>query len=605
MTRTHSAGALSGAFCAIALALVLVIGAAIPVQRVAASADDTTPTPTAPVNQFDIPADGGLIGLTAVVDGNGDGAQLRAKPDASSTVLASLSDGTVVDLRVDVADTVTDAGGTRWWPVAVNGQDGWISGAFLVSPEQAEASTAAAPDSTTATSRRTAARAPFEYTGSNEAEVSADGDGLVLRAEPDATSKDLGSVPEGTIVTLRIDQVDTVYDSAGTRWWPVTYNGIDGWLSGDYLIAPGTTPAAPAAQTATAAATKPAQTPAPTTAPSGFAVDDFAEIRTPDGNGVNLRAAANAESDTTGFAPNQGLVEILAVADNGWYQVRWDDQTGYIDGDLLIPASAPERAPANANRTSATTTPTPASNARSASTSASGQFAVNDQVTIDAGSDAGVNVRENPGTETNRVGFLAEGAQVKIVQGPEQDADDADWYRVSDGTTTGWVRADLLTEGSATSTSNAPAAQSASANTSSSGFILPVDTFTFTQDFGCSSLGFYPYDPGLGCSVHDGVDLAAPAGTPIHAVADGTVVASGWCDCGLGYYVEIDHGGGLHTVYGHMVEQPPVVVGQAVKQGDTIGSVGSTGLSTGPHVHVMVRQDGTSEDPKAYLPPLS
>jgi murein DD-endopeptidase MepM/ murein hydrolase activator NlpD len=100
------------------------------------------------------------------------------------------------------------------------------------------------------------------------------------------------------------------------------------------------------------------------------------------------------------------------------------------------------------------------------------------------------------------------------------------------------------------------------------------------------------------------VDLAAPSGTPIKAVGAGTVVAAAWCDCGLGYYVEIDHGDGTHSVYGHMASQPTVATGQTVNQGDLIGQVGSTGLSTGPHLHFMIRQDGATQDPKSYLPPL-
>ncbi len=77
---------------------------------------------------------------------------------------------------------------------------------------------------------------------------------------------------------------------------------------------------------------------------------------------------------------------------------------------------------------------------------------------------------------------------------------------------------------------------------------------------------------------------------------------AGWCDCGLGYYVEIDHGNGFSTVYGHMLDQPVAFTGQAVAQGDLIGYVGSTGLSTGPHVHFMLKLSESTVDPLAYLP---
>ncbi len=76
---------------------------------------------------------------------------------------------------------------------------------------------------------------------------------------------------------------------------------------------------------------------------------------------------------------------------------------------------------------------------------------------------------------------------------------------------------------------------------------------------------------------------------------------AGWCDCGLGYYVRIDHGDGFETLYGHMADVPPVAIGQAVSKGDIIGDVGSTGMSTGPHVHFIVRYLGQDVDPLSYI----
>jgi murein DD-endopeptidase MepM/ murein hydrolase activator NlpD len=216
-------------------------------------------------------------------------------------------------------------------------------------------------------------------------------------------------------------------------------------------------------------------------------------------------------------------------------------------------------------------------------------------------------MRAEPGADAERVGFLSNDAIVEVTAGPQDDDEGTAWYAVTDGDQSGWVRADLLQDVEQASDSDEDQetdSDSAKVNPET-GFILPVQNYRFTQDFGCSSLGFYSYDPAWGCSVHDGVDLAATSGTPLVAVGAGDVVAAGWCDCGLGYYVEIDHGNGLHTVYGHMASQPSVSVGQKVARGDTLGPVGSTGLSTGPHVHFMVRQDGTAQDPKKYLPSIT
>ncbi|MDQ2808731.1 MAG: M23 family metallopeptidase [Chloroflexota bacterium] len=88
---------------------------------------------------------------------------------------------------------------------------------------------------------------------------------------------------------------------------------------------------------------------------------------------------------------------------------------------------------------------------------------------------------------------------------------------------------------------------------------------------------------------HDGIDIAAPRGTPLHAADSGEVVWAGWRTDGLGYAVIIDHHNGYVTVYGHQMRRPPVRVGQYVRRGQVIGYMGSTGHSTGPHVHFIIR----------------
>ena len=94
---------------------------------------------------------------------------------------------------------------------------------------------------------------------------------------------------------------------------------------------------------------------------------------------------------------------------------------------------------------------------------------------------------------------------------------------------------------------------------------------------------------------HDGVDLAASAGTPIVAAADGRVVGAGWHG-GYGQQVEIAHSGGLETSYGHM-SRIAAHIGQVVRKGEVIGWVGSTGLSTGPHLHFEVTRNGRPVNP--------
>ncbi len=107
-------------------------------------------------------------------------------------------------------------------------------------------------------------------------------------------------------------------------------------------------------------------------------------------------------------------------------------------------------------------------------------------------------------------------------------------------------------------------------------------------------------DPFLGQSaMHTGVDLRAASGTIVHATAPGTVIAAG-VSGGYGKMVEIDHGSGIVTAYAHL-SSISVRVGQAIGAGNSVGRVGSTGRSTGPHLHYEIRKDDRSIDPMAHL----
>jgi murein DD-endopeptidase MepM/ murein hydrolase activator NlpD len=99
--------------------------------------------------------------------------------------------------------------------------------------------------------------------------------------------------------------------------------------------------------------------------------------------------------------------------------------------------------------------------------------------------------------------------------------------------------------------------------------------------------------------MHEGIDIGVPYGTPIHAAASGTIIYCGW-EGGYGNLTVIDHGGNLATAYGHQ-SSIGVTCGQQVSQGQVIGYVGSTGHSTGPHLHFEVRINGSPVDPMGYL----
>ena len=129
----------------------------------------------------------------------------------------------------------------------------------------------------------------------------------------------------------------------------------------------------------------------------------------------------------------------------------------------------------------------------------------------------------------------------------------------------------------------------------------PMPGAPISQPFGPTTLvlepplGPYPH-------FHTGLDLADPAGTPVQAAADGIVVAAATGRVGYGNYIIVAHGHGVETLYGHL-DALAVAVGDSVVQGQVIGFEGSTGFSTGPHLHFEVRVDGQFVDPLVYLLP--
>jgi murein DD-endopeptidase MepM/ murein hydrolase activator NlpD len=134
------------------------------------------------------------------------------------------------------------------------------------------------------------------------------------------------------------------------------------------------------------------------------------------------------------------------------------------------------------------------------------------------------------------------------------------------------------------------------------GLILswPIAGAGITQGFGPTNVVL---EPALGPygHFHTGIDLAAPLGTPVMAAADGVVVAVAHTQVGYGNYVIVAHGGGIMTLYAHLLETD-VNVGDRVMHGQRIGLEGSTGLSTGPHLHFELRINDRVVNPMNYLP---
>ena len=123
---------------------------------------------------------------------------------------------------------------------------------------------------------------------------------------------------------------------------------------------------------------------------------------------------------------------------------------------------------------------------------------------------------------------------------------------------------------------------------------MPVNSATMTSGFG---LRWHPVIGGR--RQHKGVDLAQPIGTPVYATADG-VISKAERFSSYGLFISVEHGGNIQTRYGHL-SRLNVAAGQVVHKGDLIGYVGSTGRSTGPHLHYEVRIAGVAVNPIPYM----
>ncbi|WP_237751652.1 M23 family metallopeptidase [Sphingobium sp. DC-2] len=174
---------------------------------------------------------------------------------------------------------------------------------------------------------------------------------------------------------------------------------------------------------------------------------------------------------------------------------------------------------------------------------------------------------------TNRVPSLAAIYEADATAQPPDR-----FNRFADGAVeTNALRRDLLLRSPTKLLFSAPAAR-------------PLGFLRITSAFGMRA---HPLRGGI--RLHQGVDLAAPMGTPVRAAADGIVSQAGWSG-GYGLLVAIDHGARMATRYGHM-SQLTVEPGQRVLRNSIIGYVGSTGRSTGPHLHYEVRRGGRAVDP--------
>ncbi len=314
-------------------------------------------------------------------------------------------------------------------------------------------------------------------------------------------------IPRKTRVTITGAPIDGFY--------PVTYEAYAGWAYGEYLRAIRQTGAALW----------------------------FHPVYTTDR--LNLRRGADLESEVIAVMPQYARIELLGLAVNGFYPVRYGDAAGWASGDYLSPGEPPVAPPS-----------------------------------IDPGpayTRERLNLRAGAGSEFEVLTMMPPYAPVEVT-GARVDG----FYPVQYGDLTGWAHSRYLAAGTPP---RSPRLTVSGVN----GFQWPI--------IGPITSYFGPKHP-LGIDI--GTKRAI--GLPVAAALDGEVTfAGGDPCCSYGLYVVIEHDGGFTTLYGHL-SQVDVAVGQFVVGGEEIGLSGSTGYSTGPHLHFEIRLDGVRLDPLDYLP---
>lgn len=336
---------------------------------------------------------------------------------------------------------------------------------------------------------------------------------------------------------------------------------------------------------------------------SAFA-DTTATVTSTDG--VNLRAGPATTYTILAVMPYGATVSVTgeATADN-WLPVSYSGTSGYADGEYLsltgssaaAAASTPASAPAQAAPASPPASPAaPASANPTPPTGGAFQYAT--VIPPD-----GLNLRAGPATTYPAIITVPGGIRVQVVGTATADG----WYSVVFSDKLGWVDGKYLnftpapgagainggpaatTPPSSPSPSASPSPAASASSTGSSKFAWPVASRRISTLFSAA---------------HPAIDIDEfpSGGNPVSAAADGTVTfAGGNACCSYGLYVIVTHAGGYTTLYAHL-SVIEVTQGQTVKQGAELGKSGSTGNSTGAHLHFEIRKDGVAVDPLSLLP---
>ncbi len=537
--------------------------------------------------------------------------RMRDGADLSAAVIGGIPEGATVSLTGGARIN----GGQTWYPIDYKGMVGWVAADYL-----GATSAGAAP----ATDQQSVALT----VGERVAVSGTGGWDLRLRGSIGLDAGTIAAAPEGAVIRILDGPLS---DGAGNAWYAVDYDGIQGYASAAYLT---WTDAALTSRAPLVAAASVG------TLNSG----NRAAVNNTGGWPLRIRANAALDGGIVAAAPEGAVLQVLGgptsdAAGNAWYPVDYDGLQGYAGASYLGATTAA----LSARQPLAT-----ASLSVGATTATSDSLGTGARVAVSNTGGWNLRLRSAAGVESTVTAAADEGTVLLILGGPTTDAQGNVWYDVSYDGVNGFARASYLSPTEAALSSRpvapapapvlavvaaanpaaapepaaqpaavvpapAPAAQptalpqpaptpqpapspapsAAPAQTASAtgNFIYPAQG-TFTQGFGVNAA---VYGPGG----HNGIDIANSVGTPVVAADAGTVTFAGWHG-GLGNAVIIDHGNGFRTEYGH-ASALKVTVGQKVSQGQVIMAMGSTGFSTGSHVHFSVVKNGVYLNPLNYL----
>lgn len=556
---------------------------------------------------------GSSTGQAKVVTGTG-GEMLRMRDgaDLSAAVIGGIPEGSTVSLTGGARLN----SGQTWYPIDYKGMVGWVAADYL-----GATSTGAPP----ATDQQSLALTVGEHV----AVGSTGGWDLRLRASVGLDAGTIAAAPEGAVIRILDGPLS---DRAGNAWYAVDYDGIQGYSSAAYL-------------TRTAAALS-SRAPIVAAANVGnLGTGNRAAVSNTGGWPLRIRADAALDGGIVAAAPEGAVLQVVGgptndAAGNGWYPVDYDGLQGYVGASYLSATSAA----LSARQPLAT-----ASTSTGVTAATGDAFGAGGRVAVSNTGGWNLRLRAAAGVESAVAGAADEGTVLLVLGGPTTDAQGNVWYDVSYDGVNGFARASYLSSTTAALSSrpitpapasaqavaaaapgSAPAAQPATPSSAPAAQpvaapqptatappasrptpqAVPSSTPATTPAPGATGNFIYPakgtFTQGFGENVavygpggHNGIDIANTLGTPVVAADAGTVVVAGW-QGGLGYAVIIDHGNGFRTEYGHG-SAVKVSVGQKVSQGQVILAMGSTGFSTGSHVHFSVVKNSVYLNPLNYL----